>query len=77
MKLVITSGKNLKKEIDVDYTPDKLTRKINDYFLESIETQLNMSIDYILNGDEATLMCDSGINPMKFEFLCEIVQRNL
>lgn len=76
MKLFIKSGDTLSKCLTVNYSVDELTEKV-EKFLPRIETQLCVSIDYLVRNDEAILMCDSGIRPMLFEFICEIVKKEL
>lgn len=76
MKLIIKSGEKLKKEFELKCSPDELTAEV-DKFLPSIETQLHVSIDYVVCGDTAEFMCDSCLNPMLFDFICTIAQTEL
>lgn len=76
MKLVITSAPKLRKEIELEYDANAVYDTLNAR-LESIETQLNVSIDIIKNGDVVELLCDSQINPMLFSFIGDIAKHEL
>lgn len=76
MKLVIKSGEKLKEVFELKCTPEELTNEV-DKFLPSVETQLEVSIDYVVCGDTAEFMCDSNLNPMIFDFICMIAKTEL
>lgn len=76
MKLLITSGPRLRKEFDFEQDVN-IVYDILDKNLESIETQLRVSIDLIKHDNVVELMCDSQLNPMLFEFICEIAKREI
>lgn len=49
---------------------------LSNSLLPSVETQLNTSIDMIIQNNTATFLCD-GVNPMLFEFICLIFKREM
>ena len=74
MFLKIESGQKLKRVYALDENTEKVVPLL-EKVLFSIETQLRVSIDLVCIGHEVTLMCDEGINPQIFEFVCLILER--
>lgn len=75
--VIILQNNGKQKKFDIDCTVDELCTKV-DEMLPRIETQLNTSVDFILNQEtnEATFLCD-GVSPMLFEFIAQICQTEL